>query len=390
MIAIIGGGISGLIAAINLETADKKCIIVEKSDRLGGRVGTDIIDGVPFDHGFQVLLTDYPYAKKYLDYAGLDLQEFEPGAVVFKDGKRSKFGDPLRNIFHLLPTAISWVGGFNDKMKIYELSKNLGLKSLDAIFDEEEQSTMDYLQKLSFSPKIIENFFRPFFGGIFLEKDLSTSSRMFEFVFKMFAEGSAAIPLKGMQEIVTQLQSKLTTTKTLLGQEPKISSDGRVMIGDNHLEISGVIKAYNKENTKWKGSTTLYYKVEKRILKGNIIGLLATSKSVINSFHYVNDETLSVTVLDGHGAEDISGQVEVELKEELGLGPVKLLKQYKIPRSLPDLTNLGHGDRSNMEVVNGLPILHAGDGLYYSSLNAAMYSGEVAAQKMLEYLSKVQ
>ena len=71
---IIGGGISGIIAALELESAGFKPTIYEKEDQLGGRVRTDYIDGYPFDHGFQVLLTAYPEAQHYLDYDKLDLQ----------------------------------------------------------------------------------------------------------------------------------------------------------------------------------------------------------------------------------------------------------------------------------------------------------------------------
>ena len=66
-IHIIGGGISGLIAARVLEEYGLSATIIEATDRLGGRVKTDVVDGYSLDHGFQVLLTAYPAAKKYLD-----------------------------------------------------------------------------------------------------------------------------------------------------------------------------------------------------------------------------------------------------------------------------------------------------------------------------------
>ena len=43
--------------------------------------------------------------------------------------------------------------------------------------------------------------------GIFLENELKTSSRMFEFVFKMFSEGDTAIPGRGMGMIPKQWQN---------------------------------------------------------------------------------------------------------------------------------------------------------------------------------------
>ena len=48
---------------------------------------------------------------------------------------------------------------------------------------------------------MIDLFFRSFYGGIFLGRGLRTSSRMFEFTFKMFSRGRATLPAKGMGEI---------------------------------------------------------------------------------------------------------------------------------------------------------------------------------------------
>ena len=73
-IHIVGAGISGLVAATVLEQHGYSPVLIEASDRVGGRVKTDIINGYQLDHGFQVLLTAYPAAQKYLDYKSLELQ----------------------------------------------------------------------------------------------------------------------------------------------------------------------------------------------------------------------------------------------------------------------------------------------------------------------------
>ncbi len=90
------------------------------------------------------------------------------------------------------------VGTLSDKLKIFQLRKRLMSETPEEIFSREERPTKDYLKKLGFSDRVRENFFRPFLAGIFLENELNTSSRMFEFVFKMFSEGQAAIPSRGM------------------------------------------------------------------------------------------------------------------------------------------------------------------------------------------------
>ena len=67
-IYIIGAGLSGLVAAIELEKAGFSPIILESSDKVGGRMKTDQVDGYLLDHGFQVILTAYPEVKRYLNF----------------------------------------------------------------------------------------------------------------------------------------------------------------------------------------------------------------------------------------------------------------------------------------------------------------------------------
>ena len=77
------------------------------------------------------------------------------------------------------------------------------------MFARPEKTTRDYLQEVPFSADIIERFFEPFFGGVFLERELVTSSRFFEFLFRMFSAGDTAIPAAGMQQIPLQLAARL-------------------------------------------------------------------------------------------------------------------------------------------------------------------------------------
>ena len=73
-IYIVGAGLSGLVAALELEKSGFEPVILEASDRVGGRMKTDVVDGFRLDHGFQVLNTAYPEAKRYLDFSALQLK----------------------------------------------------------------------------------------------------------------------------------------------------------------------------------------------------------------------------------------------------------------------------------------------------------------------------
>ena len=144
-IHIVGAGISGLIAAKVLEVNGFSPVIIESSDRAGGRVKTDIIDGYQLDRGFQVLLTDYPAAKKFLDFDALALQKFVPGAAIFYNGKKSIMGDAFRDSSLLFSTIFSNAGSIVDKLKVLKLNNQLKKKKLHTIFLDEEKTTYQYL-----------------------------------------------------------------------------------------------------------------------------------------------------------------------------------------------------------------------------------------------------
>ena len=106
-VAIIGAGLAGLNCARHLENNKNIHIdIFEKTDRIGGRIKTDKVDGFLLDHGFQVFLGRYPEAKNSFDYKNLELYPFIPGAMI----NHEYIGDPLRNISDLFPTLLSNIG----------------------------------------------------------------------------------------------------------------------------------------------------------------------------------------------------------------------------------------------------------------------------------------
>lgn len=401
-IVIIGAGVSGLICGLELEKAGCTPTMIDRSDSIGGRVQTDHMDGFVLDHGFQVLLTEYPAAIKYLDFEKLELRKFLPGAVIFQNGKGSKFGDPLRHSSFIFSTVLSSVGTLSDKLKVYKLAEKLKSKNLQAIFQEEETTTLDYLMNFGFSDQMIQKFFRPFFAGIFLETELATSSRMFEFVYKMFSTGHAAIPANGIQAIPDQLKEKLKNTELLMGKEVisvdgnKINfKDGETMVADRIIvatDPANILDGYRPMETEWKGCATIYFTAAETKLKAPIIGLIPSRDSLANHFHYVTDildrkksHLLSVTVVKSNDLDDQSliEQVKKDLLMHAGIDGLKFLKRYHIPRSLPSLQNLRYApDENDLKVSDQVYL--AGDYLANGSLNAAMESGEAAAKVVLK------
>lgn len=402
-IHIIGAGISGLIAAKILEQEGYEPIIIEASDRVGGRVKTDELEGYLLDHGFQVLLDAYPKAKEHLDFEALELQKLKPGAIIFSNGKAQTIGDPLRDLSLLWPTLLISVGTFSDKLKILKLNTKLKKKSINSIFASETSATLNYLKAKGFSDEIIANFFKPFFSGIFLEPDLKTSSRMFEFVYKMFGEGLAVLPKNGIEAISKQLKAQLHKTTFLFNSKVKQVNDTNIELEDSSLinthftiiatEAHALIPNLNKQQQAWKSCYNLYFEVDKRSIDKAIIGLISDKEALINNIFYPTcvktaskgeKELLSVTVVKFHqlSENELVEQVKAELKTYCNIETSRFLKAYHIKKALPDIEEV-HYDISPTETQLKPTIYLAGDYLLNGSLNAAMLSGERAAQGVI-------
>jgi len=408
IIHIIGAGISGLTAAKVLEEKGFYPIVLEATDRVGGRVKTDVVNGHQMDHGFQVLLTGYPAAQRYLNYEKLNLQKIAPGAAIFKNKKQKIIGDPLRDLFFLLPTLFSGIGNFQDKIKILQLNAELKKKSLLAIFSTPTEKTSAYLTKFGFSKNMISDFFKPFFSGIFLETKLETSSRMFEFVYKMFGEGYATIPKSGMEAIPKQLLKQLNKTTFKYNTKVAEVNEGEIVLEDqtkikSHYTLiatqaNRLLPHLNRQSISWKSCVNFYFETDKRTIKKPLIGLIAKQSSLVNNIFYTTSiatktrakkELLSVTVIDTQNLskETLLKQVKKELKELCGIDVGQLIKQYTIPMALPNLANLTHElDPIDTQVGNTLFV--AGDTLLNASLNAAFIAGEMAALRLAKVASK--
>ncbi|MFD2201303.1 NAD(P)/FAD-dependent oxidoreductase [Shivajiella indica] len=405
VIYIIGAGISGLIAAYELEMAGYSPIILESSDEVGGRVRTDKFKDYLLDRGFQVLLTAYPEAQRYLDYEALKLKKFSPGAIILKPGNSFIIHDPLRNPLKLINMVFSGVGTFLDKIKIFSLTKSLEKKSIEEIFQEPSQTTLQFLKDYGFSDKIIDNFFKPFFSGIFLENELNTSSRMFKFVFKMFAMGHAAIPENGMQQIAEQLKNKLTKSQIIFNSPVKkiegttlyLSSGGEIQ-ADRIIVATKPDKLIPQLSGQFKAGRkviNIYYSIFHSFVAQPMIALVTDPQFLINNLVFMTDISkaysqntkalLSVSIVKPvESIEKLEKMVAIELE---ALTKIKAeyfehIKTYLIEEALPQVEDFACTlSPTNTKVLDGVYL--AGDFLLNGSINAAMTAGRKAAEAVI-------
>lgn len=407
-IIIIGAGAAGLTAAIELEQAGFAPLLLEASDRVGGRLKTDIVDGFRLDRGFQVLLTDYPEVKRYLDLKALGVKTFRPGGHVHTRQQRFRFADPLREPAQIIRSTLSPIGTLSDKVKLGKLGFALRAASVEDCFKGyTEQKTIDYLWSLGFSEQIVERFFRPFFGGIFLEQKLETPAAMFRFIFKMFGKGGASLPAEGIEAVAKQLARKLKSTEVRCNTAVKAVNGSVVTLADGtSLEApGGIIIACDPTHLLpriagdpivWKSTSNLYFYSSRRLKENRLINLVSDPTSLINTF-CVLDEVAPTYKLEGQGGSLISvtlretisrdsqiGQAEQDLLRHSRLpnDALRFLKHYEVKQALPRLSPVTYRyDPSHARVADR--IFLAGDQQLNGSLDAALRSGRLAAKGLL-------
>ncbi len=243
-VVVVGAGLAGLSAARVIQQAGFSTIVVEASDAVGGRVRTDSVDGFLLDRGFQVLLTAYPELATQVDMQALDVQEFDPGALVWRKGKGHVVSDPFRRPTTLIATALAPIGTILDKVRIIFLRRRVLRTHSRRLLRGRDISTVVALRAAGFSTRIIQRFFRPLFGGIQLDPALATSRRMFDVIFRSLSEGSSVLPSRGMQALPEQLATRLQTGSVFLNTRVAALEDNVVLLSDgNTIRARAVVVA---------------------------------------------------------------------------------------------------------------------------------------------------
>ncbi len=411
-VIIIGGGLAGLTAARQLHQQGVDFLLLEASSRVGGRIKTDIVDNFRLDHGFQVLLTAYPEARRWLDYDALDLRYFDPGALLlYADGSRDRIGDPLRDMSSLLPTVFSSAGSLSDKFRILRLRAQLNKLSIEEVFQRSEKTTKAVLSDdYGFSPKMIERFFAPFFSGIFLERELSTSRRMFDFVFKMFGEAGTAVPNFGMEEIPKQLAAGLpgesirtnTRVQKVDGQEV-VLEDGTSLKAPHIIiatEATSIIKEIQSVKTAHQSTSHIHFVSDQAPIDRAVIALNTKSKRLSNNICTINKvapgyaadtrHLISISVVGRTNLSD--AELEKEIRKELQTWFGSEVQEWKhlhtrlVEYALPQQKSVLHQlPVDQLQIRKGL--YKTGDFLLNGSINAAMRAGRQVGEMVGNKLS---
>ena len=424
-VIIIGAGMAGLACATWLHRAGRAVLVLEAADAAGGRVRTDVTpEGFRLDRGFQVMLTNYPEARRIFDYDALNLKSFRSGAVIrLADGRETTLQNPLQRPLAAFTALASPIGTLSDKLRIISLVRHLLKYTPEELIARPATDTLSFLQRYGWSEQMINTFFKPFFGGVFLDRELTTASNFFEFVFQQFVTGEAAVPALGMQQLPEQLASRLlagtvrlnsavagidgtqvrlTTGQVLEASAVVLATDGlttlRLLAGRSGSADDAASTPAARFPTAARITTCTYFATAGGHSPGRndkLLRLNAAPGSLAHNVAFPADVSgvyapagRALVSVSTHGERSLNeAELTTKLREELAawFGPAardwEHLRSYRIPAALP-VYLAGHPAQQPLKLAENL--YRCGDWTAYPSLNAALATGREVAEALIK------
>lgn len=402
-VVIVGAGLAGLNCARILHKAGKKFLVLEAADRPGGLVATDSIGGFQIDRGFQAFQTAYPEALSALYYPQLKLHPFYPGAMLRHRGRWKLFADPWRRPMASLGLLLGGPGTLFDRLRVGLLRLGVTWASLDKLLQGTDISTRAALGEAGFSNDFIDGFFRPLFAGIFLEPDLQTSRRVFDFVFRMMAMGPVALPEGGMEALPRQLAFSLPGNSLRLGSPvARAGHDGVELVCGKWITASQVVVACENPDLTgmphrtWLPATQLAFAAPRPPLNLPILALngdgfgpvnhVAVPSMVAPGYAPVGRHLVSANVVGPRALEPEATLVEAvrsQMADWFGAGAEtwELIAVHRVPRALP-FQPPGR-DAHNLCRRRDDGVLVTGAGGHPASIHGALRAGRLAALAVL-------
>jgi len=296
MIVVVGAGLAGLSCALEIHRAGREFLLLEAADRVGGRQRTTRRDGFVLDHGFQVVLGSYSSVRRVVDVDGLRPRRFESGALLCNEEGFSRLDSPLENPWNALASRAIPLA---DKLRLARLGAELFLtpdsRLLALCASPGDVSTAAFLKRRGFSARFFTRFAQPFFGGVLLDNDLSTSAGLFLYYLKKFAAGRAWIPSAGIQALPEAIAARLPPSSIRLNTRvAALRPDGVVLDNGETLFASRTVVALDESSllsllklpppAPPRGVAVVYFKTRRSLYAGRRLVLPAGERRRVRHF----------------------------------------------------------------------------------------------------------
>ncbi|ALG12031.1 NAD(P)/FAD-dependent oxidoreductase [Kibdelosporangium phytohabitans] len=401
-VVVVGAGLAGLSAAWRLRQAGLDVVVCESADEVGGRVRTDVVDGFRLDRGFQVLLPSYPAVKALPGLASLRLQPFARGVVAAgADGRtelvprRSALGDVAR--FAVQHTR--------DVLSLAAFSARDIAAPAKAIRSKPRRTTAAELSEVGLSPGLVDSVFRPFLAGVFLDRDLGTSSRVFHLIWRSFLRGGGALPASGMGALPHLLASFLRPGTVRCNTHVSAVTEHGVRLRTRHaIHARAVVVATDGTAAaqllpgvtapEWHSVVTYYYRLpapppdtgSTLLVDGELLLNTAVISNVAPGHAPPGRALVAASIPEPSDDPDLEGVVRERLSTLYGTDTSgwDLLRTYEIPQALP-VMGPQHPLRQPVRIADGRYV--CGDHRDTSSIQGALVSGRRAAAAVIQDLA---
>ncbi len=403
-VVVVGAGLAGLAAARTLVAAGLAVVLLESGDGPGGRVRTDVLDGVQLDRGFQLFNPAYPEARRVFDLAALDLRSFAAGAVVASGNGRHRVADPRREPADILRSVRAPVGSIRAKLAFARWAIACGYRNPERIKSSPDRSLAEELRRRGLDGDLSQRVLQPFLAGVLGDAELETSRRFAELLVRTFVRGSPALPAAGMQALPDQLAAALPMGVLQLSTAASAVQPGAVVTNRGTVAARAVVLACDPAAAcalaglpapLLRGLTTYYYLAEEpptssRMLHldGDHRGPLVNTAVITNVVpsYAPGSALIASTVLGARTDAETERAALAQTGTVYGVdvGRWQRLATYPIRHALPAMLpplNL----RQRVHLDSGLFI--AGDHRDTASIQGALVSGRRAATAVIAHLT---
>lgn len=370
-VTVIGAGLAGLSAALTLQGAGRLVRVIEASDRVGGRVASDVIDGFTLDRGFQLINSQYPELKRLKVMEEVDFIA-APRAVEISLGEdRIVLGDPRS---HPLSAFSSETGSLTSKVNFLRYLYSHSNVSI---------SVEDELQKLG---DLYKKVLCPFLTGVFLTSPANVNAVIGKEIIRSFISGKPGIPTRGVGALPEALAKRLSNIELERNINSLNELTGPVIVATDVTTAAQLLDMTSVP--KLAASTTWYHEIPTQLTSSKCLVIDGQKRGpVVNSIAISNlapsYAPAGKTLLSSTTVEFAS---ESEVRRHLALlwgadsSDWSLIAKYEIPKSLPIFAPGAQGVTS-AKISNNIYV--AGDYRSTPSQNGALLSGRLAAEELL-------